>query len=47
MSPARRIDERNVAYGDLCRLIDLGHCSLPSDLEHYEIMICAIKPTYR
>jgi hypothetical protein len=26
----------------LCRLIHLGHCSLPSDLEEYEIMIRAI-----
>ena len=38
----RRIDERNIAFGELCRLIDLGHCSLPSDLEDYEIMIRAI-----
>src|SRR6266850_770622 len=38
----RRIDERNVAYSELCRLIDLGHFSLPSDLEDYEIMIRAI-----
>jgi hypothetical protein len=38
----RRIDERNVAYSELCRLIHLGHCSLPSDLEEYEIMIRAI-----
>lgn len=38
----RRIDERNVAYSELCRLIHLGHCSLPSDLEEYAIMIRAI-----
>jgi len=38
----RRIDERNIAYSELCRLIDLGHYSLPSDLKHYEVMIRAI-----
>src|SRR5262245_56618239 len=37
----RRIDECNIAYSE-CRFIDLAHCNLPGDLEHYEVVIRAI-----